>query len=169
MTNVDASLSGKGGTPCNDTVIAELEKTMSELLRTTFASRTTLRMDVPEHHCHVDTVCAEALAPGIPTLKLNSSIDQRSTATAQWLEANGQMLIQNDSVNADVKSPQALMSVYGVKAQMLAPLILQDRLIGWISVHYVSGTRVWGAQDITALSHAIENVRTLLQFHGWIP
>lgn len=61
------------------------------------------------------------------------------------------------------------MSVYGVKAQMLAPLILQDRLIGWISVHYVSGTRVWGAQDITALSHAIENVRTLLQFHGWIP
>lgn len=167
MTGIDVPLYGWGKLLRDNPVMAALEKTMATLLQSTAASRTTLRIDIPEHNCHVDTVCAEAVASGIAELKLNSSLNQRSTATAQWLEANRKLLIQNDSANAAVKSPQALMNVYGVKAQMLAPLIAQEQLLGWISVHYVPSTRVWSEGDIAALQGAVARVTSVLREKGW--
>ena len=91
---------------------------MEELRKGTNGSRTTLRIDIPAHNCEVDTVCAESVAPGIAELKLNSSLNQRSLATVQWLEANRRPLVQNDCANALVKPPKALMEIYGVKAHL---------------------------------------------------
>jgi maleate isomerase len=149
-------------------VLAELERAMATLREATRGSRTTLRIDIPEHNCEVDTVCAEAVAPGIAELKLNSSLNQRSLATVQWLEANRKPLIQDDCANAAVKPPKALMEVYGVKAQMLIGLEAPDgQVIGWISVHYVPGTRNWTDADVAALQSAADRVRTVLQQNHW--
>jgi maleate isomerase len=167
MTGIDVPLHGWGKLLRDNPVLATLEKTMATLLQASAGSRTTLRIDVPEHNCHVDTVCAEAVAPGIAQLKLNSSLNQRSLATVQWLEANRDLLIQSDCANAAVKPPKALMDVYGVKAQMLAPLMAQDHVMGWISVHYVPGTRVWNERDIAALQSAAAQVSRVLQENGW--
>jgi maleate isomerase len=60
------------------------------------------------------------------------------------------------------------MEVYGVKAQMLVGLEAADgEVIGWISVHYVPGTRKWTDAEIAALQGAAGQVRTILQRSDW--
>ena len=168
MTGIDVPLHGWGKLLRDNPVLAQLEDIMEELRKVASGSRTTLRIDIPAHNCEVDTVCAESVAPGIAELKLNSSLNQRSLATVQWLEANRRPLVQNDCANAPVKPPRALMEVYGVKAQMLICLTTRDnQMIGWISVHYVPGTRTWSEADIAALENAAARVRTVLQHHDW--
>jgi maleate isomerase len=168
MTSIDVPLHGWGKLLRDNPVLVELERAMATLREATGGSRTTLRIDIPEHNCEVDTVCAEAVAPGIAELKLNSSLNQRSLATVQWLEANRKPLIQDDCANAAVKPPKALMEVYGVKAQMLIGLEAQDsQVIGWISVHYVPDTRKWTDADVAALQSAADRVRAVLQQNHW--
>jgi maleate isomerase len=57
--------------------------------------------------------------------------------------------------------------VYGVKAQMLAPLMAHDELIGFVSLHYVPSTRVWSEGEIATLRHAAAQVSRILAEHGW--
>ena len=168
MTGIDVPLHGWGKLLRDNPVLAQLEDIMEELRKVTNGSRTTLRIDIPAHNCEVDTVCAESVASGIAELKLNSSLNQRSLATVQWLESNRKALVQNDCANAPVKPPKALMEIYGVKAQMLICLTARDdQMIGWISVHYVPSTRTWSEADIAALEDAAAKVRTVLQHHNW--
>jgi maleate isomerase len=169
MTGIAVPLHGWGKLLRDNSVLAELEGIMAGLREATNGSRTTLRLDVAAHNCQVDTVCAEAVAPGIAELKLNSSLNQRSLATVQWLETHRKPLIQDDCANAAVKPPKALMEIYGVKAQMLIGLTApDDTVMGWISVHYVPGTRVWGDADVAALQAAAARVRSVLQKNNWM-
>jgi maleate isomerase len=167
MTGINAPLHGWGKLLRDNPVLTALEQTMATLLQATGASRTTVRIDIPAHNCHMDTVCAEAMAPGIVPLKLNSSMNQRSLPTVKWLEANRDLLIQSDCANHAVKPPKALTAVYGVKAQMLAPLMAQDELIGFVSLHYVPSTRVWSEGEIATLRSAATQVNRILAEHGW--
>jgi maleate isomerase len=167
MTGIAVPLHGWGKLLRDNPVLAALEQTMVTLLQATGASRTTVRIDIPAHNCHIDTVCAEAMAPGIVPLKLNSSMNQRSLPTVKWLEANRDLLIQSDCANHAVRPPKALTAVYGVKAQMLAPLMAHDELIGFVSLHYVPSTRVWSEGEITTLRHAAAQVSRILAEHGW--
>jgi maleate isomerase len=149
-------------------VLAKLESIMNDLLKDTSASRTTIRIDIPDKNCHVDMVAAEAVAPGIPGLKVDSSLNQWSLATVQWLEANKQILVQDDCQNAPVPPPKALMNVYGVKAQMLYPLIWQDEVLGWVSVHYIPSVRHWTEADIEAIGAASNRVKKVLEQANWV-
>jgi len=168
MVSIDTPLHGWGKLLRDDPALNEFETIMAELRQATDCSRTTLRIDVPAHNCDVDTVCAEAVAPGIPPLKLNSGLNQRSLATVQWLENERQLLIQADCANAAVKPPKALMGTYGVKAQMLAPLVMADgHVLGWLSVHYTPSTREWTEADIAALRSAAARTADVLRRHGW--
>ncbi|MEA3111218.1 MAG: maleate isomerase [Caballeronia sp.] len=167
MTGIDVPLHGWGELLRDNPVLTALEQTMATLLQATGASRTTVRIDIPAHNCHIDTVCAEAMAPGIVPLKLNSSMNQRSLPTVKWLEANRDLLIQSDCANHAVRPPKALTAVYGVKAQMLAPLMAHDELIGFVSLHYVPSTRVWSEGEIATLRHATAQVSRILAEHGW--
>jgi maleate isomerase len=168
MTSIDVPLHGFGKLLRAHPVLAELERVMATLREATGGSRTTLRIDVPEHNCNVDRVCAESVAPGIAELKLNTSLNQRSLATVQWLIATRKPLVQDDCANAEVKPPKALMEVYGVKAQMLVGLETADgEVIGWISVHYVPGTRTWTDAEVAALQRAADQVRAILQINNW--
>lgn len=168
MTSIDVPLHGFGKLLRANPVLAELERVMANLREVTGGSRTTLRIDIPEHNCNVDRVCAESVAPGIAELKLNTSLNQRSLATVQWLIATRKPLVQDDCANAEVKPPKALMEVYGVKAQMLVGLeAANGEVIGWISVHYVPGTRKWTDAEVAALHGAADQVRTILQRSNW--
>jgi maleate isomerase len=167
MTGIAVPLHGWGKLLRDNPVLTALEQTMVALLQATGASRTTVRIDIPAHNCHIDTVCAEAMAPGIVPLKLNSSMNQRSLPTVMWLEANRDLLIQSDCANHAVRPPKALTTVYGVKAQMLAPLMAHDELIGFVSLHYVPSTRVWSEGEIATLRSAAAQVSRILAEHGW--
>lgn len=168
MIGLERPLHGWGQLLRAHPVIQALDTLLADLLATTNASRTTIRLDIPALNLSVDDVYAEATAPGIDSLRLNSSLNQRSLATVLWMEEHLRPLIQEDCRNADVPPPKALMGVYGVQAQALGPLIWNDTVVGWISIHYVPGTRTWSATDKAALDRAVNQARTLLESAGWV-
>lgn len=168
MASITNPLHGWGKLLRDHEVFSKLDVILTELLAVTRASRTTIRLDIPELNVGVDDVYAEATAPGVASLRLDSSLNQRSLGTVQWLDQHRELLIQEDCINAEVPPPQALMGVYGVKAQVLGPLIWHDRLVGWISVHHLPGTREWTEQDIAALRSAMGRAKSLLEQAGWV-
>ncbi len=129
-----------------------------DLLAKTAASRVTIRLDDPSRNFHIDGVVSEALAPGVRSLKGETSLDQRAAATARWIESRRRVLVQNDFTSPDPAPPRELMDLYGVKAQMLGPVIRDGRLTGWISVHDTTGARDWRDEDVAALQAAMARV-----------
>ena len=139
---------------------APLQEILEDLLRATDASRTTLRLDLPDQGPGLDTVVAEALAPGVRSLMDDTSIrNLRGVATVRFLEEHRRVLVQNDCLTGDPAPPPELIELYGVKAQMLAPVVREDRLAGVVSVHYAAGPRDWSSEDVAVLQEAAERVR----------
>ena len=142
-----------------DDLVARFKIVMADLLAKTNASRTTLRLDVEERGFSVNSVVAEALAPGVKSIAAERTMPQHKTQTAGYLEQHRKILVQNDCANAELQPPKELMQIYGTKAQMLAPLERGGRLAGWISVHYNPSTREWTPQDVTALEAAVASTQ----------
>jgi GAF domain-containing protein len=131
------------------------QEIVEELLQATNASRTTLRLDRPNA---VYPVAAEALAPGIGSIAGDTSIDLAASATFQFLDRERRLLIQPDLLAADPAPPPELIEGYGARAQMLAPIVRGERLLGILSVHYAPGPREWTADDVAVLERAVEQV-----------
>jgi maleate isomerase len=140
---------------------AALQKVLEDLRVTVDASRTTLRIDIDEWGVDVDTPLTEATAPGVSSIR-GASLDQRSLPTVQVLARERKTLVHNDCAAANPPPPQALLDVYGVKAQVLAPLVRKQQLIGWISVHYTLSPRVWTADEIETVENAATKVLAIL-------
>jgi GAF domain-containing protein len=124
---------------------------VEELLERTGASRVTIRLDSPGD---VFPVAAEALGPGVRSIKDATEIDLRAAPTFTFLEREKRNLIQNDVTDAADPPPPELIELYGVRAQMLAPIVQDDRLAGIVSVHYAPSARRWTAADVAALNDA---------------
>jgi maleate isomerase len=148
--------------------ISELELILKDLLQLTNASRTTIRMDIPELNSNMDVALVEALAPGIDSIKSLSSLVQRKLPTVIFMDEKRINLIQEDCANAEVSPPKGLMQEYGVKAQMLGPLVWENELFGFISVHYIPSIRQWSEQEIAALDDAKERVVACLKQAQWL-
>jgi len=123
---------------------------IDELLHATGASRTTLRLEEPGGDF---PVVAEALAPGIRSIKGSSRIPVRNSATFAFFERERRILVVNDCRTSD-PPPQELMDLYGVRAEILAPLMDGGRIVGIVSVHYAPGPREWTELEIEALTRA---------------
>ena len=130
-----------------------------KLLSDVGASRVTVRLDRPDA---VFPVVAEAMAPGINSIAGATTIDLKAAPTFVFMAEEKRPLIQSDLLDTDVPAPQALLDLYGARAQMLAPILRNDELVGIVSVHYAPGTREWTSEDIAALEQAAEQVRAQL-------
>lgn len=128
---------------------------LQQLLESTKASRTTLRLDVPERGWQVNGVVAEALAPGVKSIAGETSLQQRKSQTAGFIEKNRTILVQNDCATANPSPPKELMAIYGTKAQMVAPVVRGADMVGWVSVHYNPSVREWTREDVAALEAAV--------------
>jgi maleate isomerase len=62
-----------------------------------------------------------------------------------------------------LRPPEALLRLYGVKAQMLAPVIRNGRLDGWVSVHETRRVRKWSRTDQAAVVAATERILQALE------
>jgi maleate isomerase len=147
-------------------VVAGFEQILLELLAGTDATRTTVRLDVAALRFHVDDVVAEARQPGLASLKGVTSIDQRAAPSVRFLERERRILVQDDCAAATDAPPPELLRLYGVRAQMLGPVIRDGALTGWFSVHETRGPRAWRPGDIAALEHAIARAHALLDRAG---
>jgi maleate isomerase len=138
---------------------ASYERVLEELREATDASRVTLRLDTPGQ---LFPVVAEVLAPGVNSIRDVTHIDLRAAKTFQFVEREKRMLIQEDCAAGDHPAPPEVLEVYRMKAQMLGPLVRDDRLVGVVSVHYAPSTRRWSASDVRALENAVARIQELL-------
>jgi 3-oxoacyl-[acyl-carrier protein] reductase len=146
---------------------ARLDAILATLLRDTTAARCTFRVDLPERGIDCNDVAAEALVPGVRSLRGQTAIDQRAAGSIRWLDANKRPLVQGDlRGTVDPPPPPELMSVFGVTAQMLGPVVRGGMLTGWISVHAEKGVRRWTDTDVKALERAVEGVQRELDDTG---
>jgi maleate isomerase len=136
---------------------ATFETMLISLLAATGASRATLRLDDVTLGLHSDDVVAEALAPGEESMRGAGGINHRAAETAQWLERHRTLLVQNDFDSGPV-APEKLRGHFRVKAQMLAPVIRDGRLDGWVSIHDAKAKRDWSDADKAAITEAAQAV-----------
>ena len=142
---------------------ARLDAILTTLRDVTGAARATFRVDLPERGIDCNDVAAEAIAPGVKSLRGQTAIDQRAAGSIRWLDANKRPLVQDDlRGRVEPAPPPELMSVIGVTAQMLGPVVRGDMLTGWVSVHVEKGPRPWTDADVKALETAVENVQSEL-------
>ena len=141
----------------------ELDAVLATLLAASHGSRSTLRIDDAARGWSVQVICAEAVAPGVKSLRGDGSIDQRAADTVKWMVAHKRNLVQPNLIDNPVPAPPAaLMSAYAAKAQMLGPLLEKDDyLTGWISIHYVDGTHAFTPDEERALDRARVDVARL--------
>jgi maleate isomerase len=160
MAGASATIPGWGRLLVSGTLRVRLQQALEDLLATTGADRTTLRMDLPALGLHVNLTAAEAVAPGVRSIRRDGSLDQRALNTVVWLEQHRKPLVQPHFGEAP-QPPEALKEVYGVRAQTLGPIMRGDEMAGWISIHSLR-ERKWGPQDMAALAKATERVHDAL-------
>lgn len=141
---------------------ATFDAILADLLAEIDASRTTLRLDDAALGFSVADVAGEARLATEKSLRGQTSINQRAAPTAQWIEQYRRLLVQNDFSVRALRPPEALLRLYGVKAQMLAPLIRDGRLDGWVSVHETR-PRKWSRTDQAAVVTAAERILQALE------
>jgi maleate isomerase len=143
-----------------DAFLGNVEAILETLLDETSASRTTLRVDLPQFGLHVDAPAAEALAPGVHSIKDKTSLDQRNAVAVKWLEKNRRVFVENDCLDAtaDVAPEKEVTDVYGIRSEMVAPVVRKDHLIGWVSVHNTRGPHRWTKGEIAAIEAACARV-----------
>jgi maleate isomerase len=160
VAGASSVITGWGQLLATGTLRMRFQDALEDVLAGTSADRTTLRIDLPEQDMHVDLTAAEAVAPGVRSIRRDGSLDQRRLNTVQWLEQHRRPLVQ-PHFRADPTPPNALIAVYGVNAQMLAPIERGGGLVGWLSVHSLR-EREWSEADQNALAEATRRVHDAL-------
>ena len=136
-------------------LVAKFNSLLADLRAKTNASRTTLRLEDAERGFQIEDVVAESLAPGMKPNVAEASRQQHNLQTAEYLRQHRQLLVQNDSVNATLQFPEELRRIYGTEAQMIAPIVSADKMVGWIAVHNDEVTRQWTPEAVVALEAAV--------------
>jgi maleate isomerase len=160
VVRAPVTVTGWGRLLATGTARARLQQAMAGLLAATGADRTTVRLDLPTMDLHVDLTAAEAVAPDVRSIRSDGSLDQRRLNTVMWLEEHRKPLVQPHFRDAP-RPPDALIEVYGVRAQVLGPILRGSEMAGWISVHSLR-ERAWTEKDLAALSEATRQVHEVL-------
>jgi hypothetical protein len=130
---------------------------VDELHTLTASSRVTLRMN-DGRGCF--PVVAEALSPGVRSIVDDAEIDLRSAPTFRYLERELRPLVQEDILTSDIAPPPELVERYGARAQILAPIVRDGRMVGFVSVHHAHGPRRWSDDEIGAAEAAARRAAT---------
>ena len=136
-----------------------LETIAQKLLGATEASRTTIRFDVPDDPYL--PVFAEAVVPGVRAICDVRLEEVRQAPTFKYVDETHEVLVQGDMPTESLQGCAYLTDDFLVTAQMLAPILDGERLIGLISVHFIEGQREWTDEHVQALRDACEASRAL--------
>jgi GAF domain-containing protein len=141
--------------------VTEIEPILEDLLAQTGASRVTLRQDVPGDYAF--PVTHEALAPGVPSLREERTVDLRTQPVVLELR-QGRQVVQDDCRSAfDDPAYQRMLETYGgLAAQIVTPVFRAGRLAAIVSLHQLGSPRRWTAEEIAAATRAAGSVARLL-------
>ena len=143
-----------------------LREILESLRVDTDGGRTTVRLDHDILELHVDTVAEESLSEGVHSIRAQNSLDQRNAAAIRWLEKHRRSFVMNDTLDpwdAEVAPEKAVIETYGIRSEMVSPVIKDSDMVGWVSVHYTKGPRDWTAAEIARIEAACDSVREILE------
>jgi maleate isomerase len=134
------------------TSFIDLREQATALLNRTGASRVTIRM--ADGGAVEFPIVAEVCSPGVPALSGHPVVRRTLTnpGPLEYLETERKPLIQPDVETSPPVFPE-IIAAYGVRAQMLAPILRDDALVGILSVHSTT-VRGWSQDDVNALVEA---------------
>jgi GAF domain-containing protein len=141
--------------------VAEIDDVLRELLTGIGASRVTLRQDLPGDYAF--PVTHEALAPGVGSLREERTVDLRHQPVALEVGA-GRQVVQDDCAAAyDDPAFQRMREIYGgLAAQIVTPVLRDERVAGIVSLHQLGSPRRWTQEEIQACRAAAARVEELL-------
>jgi GAF domain-containing protein len=141
--------------------VAEIDDVLQALLRSTGASRVTLRQDVPGDYAF--PVTHEALGASVGSLKEERTIDLRNQPVAREV-AGGRQVVQDDCAQAfDDPAFHRMREAYGgLAAQIVTPVLAGGRLAGIVSLHQLGSPRRWSEDEIEACRAVATRVGELL-------
>jgi GAF domain-containing protein len=141
--------------------MSTLAAVVERLLARTKASRVTLRQELPGDYAF--PVTHEALAPGAASLMDERTVDLRTQPVVGEL-ARGRQVVQVDCAAAydDEAFHQMRQTYGGLAAQIVTPVLRDERLVAIVSVHQLGEPRVWSREEIAAATLAAEDVERLL-------
>jgi GAF domain-containing protein len=142
-------------------IMNEIETLLQELLDETGASRVTLRRDLGGEDAF--PVTDEVLAPGVPSLRNERTIDLRSQPVAIEVQA-GRQVVQDDCASAyDDADFQRMLSAYGgLAAQIVTPVVVDGTVRGIVSLHQLGTVRRWTEEEVSAATDTAERIAGLL-------
>jgi GAF domain-containing protein len=138
----------------------ELQQLAERLRAQTGASRTTVRGRSGDDPV---ALLAESLAPGVESMA-DGQQPRAITAAPTYvvLRETRAILVQDDCVNQGPEPPRSMIERYRVRAQLVAPVLDGETMIGTISVHQQDTTRHWSQADIAALEQVQAAVTAIL-------
>jgi GAF domain-containing protein len=136
---------GAGGDP-----ISELERIADRLCGQLSASRVTVRLG-PTRNL---PVLAEVLDAGVSSLRCETSIDQMAAETVRWVVEHRRVLAVGDAGTGVPRTPSAMVERFGLRAFLIAPILIEDAFAGTVSVHVNGEPRAWTPEDERAAAQA---------------
>jgi GAF domain-containing protein len=138
-----------------------IDALLQDLLAMTRASRVTLRQDVPGDYAF--PVTHETLAPGAQSLREERTVDLKTQPVVALLK-DGRQVVQDDCRTAfdDPAFHQMLETYGGLAAQIVTPIVREDRLVAIVSLHQLGNPRRWTEAEIAAASLTARRVGELL-------
>jgi GAF domain-containing protein len=136
---------------------AALDRAMDDLLGRTASDRCTLRLNVPGDYDF--PVVAEALAPGVESLRPFRTLPQLQGPTFRRMLRERATVVQDDcraaaaGADAEFAEPyfRQLIELYGgMSAFIAAPVFVAGAIEGVISVHTLGAPRSWTPDEIAA-------------------
>ena len=141
-----------------------LRRLTDRLLAETGASRTTVRGRDGDDPV---ALLAESRAAGVESMADGQQPAKIVAApTYVWLSETRSVLVQADCVHEGPEPPRSLIERYRVRAQMVAPVLADGKVIGTVSVHQQDAVRHWTPDDIAALERAQAEVTVILAAGG---
>jgi GAF domain-containing protein len=141
--------------------VSAIAAVLEALLAETGASRVTLRRGVDDGYAF--PVTDEALAPGVPSLRNERTVDLRAQPVVLKVRESG-LVVQDDTRTAyDDPAFQRMLDVYGgVAAQIVTAVESGDDVAAILSVHQLTTPRRWTSHETNACRRAAAALAPLL-------
>jgi GAF domain-containing protein len=146
--------------------VGKFQEILDKLRKDTNAGRTTVRVDHQALGFELNTPATESLAEGVHSIKPHSTFDQWNARGIQWMVRTKRTFVMNDCLDPwdpGVAPEREVVETYGIRSEMIAPLIRSGDMIGWVSVHYTKGPRIWTKDEINMIEAAADRVRSVLE------
>jgi GAF domain-containing protein len=142
-------------------ILTEIDSILEDLLRSLGASRVTLRQDLPGVYAF--PVTHEARAPGVASLVDERTVDLRNQPVVRELQRGNQVVQADCRAAFDDPAFQRMLVTYGgLAAQVVTPIVVDDRLAGILSLHQLEAPRAWTDAEVAACTGTADRLAELL-------